>query len=75
MISKIRVVAFSSYDVSVDGSISGLLHISLMLSLWCLTYIVHFFQGFHDIVVTFLLVVEEDVTFALMDKLSRNHLK
>ena len=32
-------------------------------------------QGYHDIVVTFLLVVGEDYTFALMDKLSQNHLK
>lgn len=35
----------------------------------------HYYQGFHDIVVTFLLVVGEDVTFALMDKLCRNHLR
>jgi len=32
-------------------------------------------QGFHDIVVTFLLVVGEDLTFAIMNKLCQNHLR
>ena len=32
-------------------------------------------QGYHDIVVTFLLVVGEDATFALMNELSVNHLR
>jgi len=32
-------------------------------------------QGFHDIVVTFLLVVGEDLTFAIMNKLCLNHLR
>ena len=32
-------------------------------------------QGFHDVVVTFLLVVGEDLTFAIMDRLSQNHLR
>lgn len=35
----------------------------------------HYYQGFHDIVVTFLLVVGEDITFALMQNLSANHLR
>lgn len=35
----------------------------------------HYYQGYHDICVTFLLVVGEDVTFALIDKLSTNHLR
>lgn len=33
------------------------------------------FQGYHDICVTFLLVVGEDLAFALVDKLSLNHLR
>lgn len=35
----------------------------------------HYYQGYHDICVTFLLVVGEDLTFALMDKLSVNHFR
>ncbi|KAL4234462.1 hypothetical protein ACF0H5_006108 [Mactra antiquata] len=35
----------------------------------------HYYQGYHDICVTFLLVVGEDVAFALVDKLSMNHLR
>ncbi|ESP03750.1 hypothetical protein LOTGIDRAFT_64842, partial [Lottia gigantea] len=35
----------------------------------------HYYQGFHDICVTFLLVVEEDVAFALVEKLTQNHLR
>ncbi|KAK3603414.1 hypothetical protein CHS0354_009393 [Potamilus streckersoni] len=35
----------------------------------------HYYQGYHDICVTFLLVVGEDVAFALVDKLSLNHLR
>ncbi|CAC5396583.1 TBC1D20 [Mytilus coruscus] len=34
----------------------------------------HYYQGYHDICVTILLVVGEDVGFALMDILSLNHL-
>lgn len=32
-------------------------------------------QGFHDICVTFLLVVGEELTFAIMEKLAQNHLR
>lgn len=35
----------------------------------------HYYQGYHDICVTFLLVVGEDLAFALVDKLSLNHLR
>lgn len=35
----------------------------------------HYYQGYHDICVTFLLVVGEDVAFALVEKLSMNHLR
>jgi len=35
----------------------------------------HYYQGYHDICVTFLLVVGEDMTFAVMEKLSQNHLR
>lgn len=35
----------------------------------------HYYQGYHDIVVTFLLVVGEDVTVALMQQLSMKHLR
>ncbi|KAL5021974.1 hypothetical protein ScPMuIL_001129 [Solemya velum] len=35
----------------------------------------HYYQGYHDICVTFLLVVGEDMAFALVDKLSQNHLR
>jgi hypothetical protein len=34
-----------------------------------------FLQGYHDIVVTFLLAVGEEITFALVDKLSTHHLR
>lgn len=35
----------------------------------------HYYQGYHDIVVTFLLVVGERMTIALMEKLSSHHLR
>ncbi|KAJ8303015.1 hypothetical protein KUTeg_019411 [Tegillarca granosa] len=35
----------------------------------------HYYQGYHDICVTFLLVVGEDLAFALVDTLSLNHLR
>ncbi|XP_051949172.1 TBC1 domain family member 20 [Xyrauchen texanus] len=35
----------------------------------------HYYQGYHDIIVTFLLVVGERMTIALMDKLSNHHLR
>ncbi|XP_050396764.1 TBC1 domain family member 20 [Patella vulgata] len=35
----------------------------------------HYYQGFHDICVTFLLVVDEDVAFAIVEKLSQKHLR
>ncbi|CAH1270126.1 TBCK [Branchiostoma lanceolatum] len=35
----------------------------------------HYYQGYHDICVTFLLVVGEDLAFAIMDKLSEYHLR
>ncbi|CAG2208229.1 GYP8 [Mytilus edulis] len=35
----------------------------------------HYYQGYHDICVTILLVVGDDVGFALMDILSLNHLR
>jgi len=44
-----------------------------MASICSITHCV--FQGFHDIVVTFLLVVGEELTFAIMDKLCQNHLR
>lgn len=34
-----------------------------------------FLQGFHDVVVTFLLVIGEDLTYAVMDKLTQKHLR
>lgn len=35
----------------------------------------HYYQGFHDVVVTFLLVVGEELTFAVMEKLTQKHLR
>lgn len=35
---------------------------------------VHYYQGFHDIVVTFLLVVGEDLTFLIMNQLIAHHI-
>ncbi|PVD20727.1 hypothetical protein C0Q70_18888 [Pomacea canaliculata] len=35
----------------------------------------YYYQGFHDICVTFLLVVDEDMAFALVEKLSLGHLR
>lgn len=35
----------------------------------------HYYQGYHDICVTFLLAVGEDIAFALVDKLSTTHLR
>lgn len=35
----------------------------------------HYYQGYHDICVTFLLVTGEDIAFALMEWLSVNHLR
>ncbi|XP_067281945.1 TBC1 domain family member 20 [Pseudorasbora parva] len=35
----------------------------------------HYYQGYHDIVVTFLLVVGERMTIAIMEKLSNHHLR
>ncbi|XP_030645047.1 TBC1 domain family member 20 isoform X2 [Chanos chanos] len=35
----------------------------------------HYYQGYHDIVVTFLLVVGERMTLALVEKLSNHHLR
>ncbi|XP_022107528.1 TBC1 domain family member 20-like isoform X1 [Acanthaster planci] len=35
----------------------------------------HYYQGYHDICVTFLLVVGKEAAFALMDKLSTHHLR
>lgn len=35
----------------------------------------HYYQGFHDVVVTFLLVVGEDLTFAIVNKLCKNHFR
>ncbi|XP_071785081.1 TBC1 domain family member 20-like isoform X2 [Asterias amurensis] len=35
----------------------------------------HYYQGYHDICVTFLLVVGKEASFALVDKLSTHHLR
>lgn len=35
----------------------------------------YYYQGFHDVVVTFLLVVGEKLTFALVDKLCKTHFR
>ncbi|KAK7139561.1 hypothetical protein R3I93_016634 [Phoxinus phoxinus] len=35
----------------------------------------HYYQGYHDLVVTFLLVVGERMTIAIMEKLSNHHLR
>ncbi|XP_056335720.1 TBC1 domain family member 20 [Danio aesculapii] len=35
----------------------------------------HYYQGYHDIVVTFLLVLGERMTIAIMEKLSNHHLR
>ncbi len=35
----------------------------------------HYYQGYHDIVVTFLLVLEERLATALVEKLSTHHLR
>uniref|UniRef100_A0A672NRK9 TBC1 domain family member 20 n=1 Tax=Sinocyclocheilus grahami TaxID=75366 RepID=A0A672NRK9_SINGR len=35
----------------------------------------HYYQGYHDIVVTFLLVVGERMTIGIMEKLSNHHLR
>ena len=49
-----------------QNSVYNLAHNTACLSL---------FQGYHDICVTFLLVVGEDLTFAIMNKLSEAHLR
>ena len=36
---------------------------------------IHYYQGFHDIVVTFLLVLGEDLTFLIMSQLITCHIK
>lgn len=36
---------------------------------------IHYYQGFHDIVVTFLLVLGEDLTFLIMGQLITYHIK
>ena len=38
-------------------------------------FVVVLFQGYHDIVVTFLLVVGKDLSYALVDQLSTHHLR
>lgn len=35
----------------------------------------HYYQGYHDIVVTFLLVLDERLATALVEKLSTHHLR
>ena len=35
----------------------------------------HYYQGYHDIVITFLLVVGEDRTYQIMDRLTQTHFK
>lgn len=35
----------------------------------------HYYQGYHDIVVTFLLVVGEELSTSLVEKLSTHHLR
>lgn len=35
----------------------------------------HYYQGYHDIVVTFLLVVGERMAIAMVEKLSNHHLR
>lgn len=35
----------------------------------------HYYQGYHDIVVTFLLVVKEHLATVLVEKLSTHHLR
>lgn len=35
----------------------------------------HYYQGYHDICVTFLLVLGEDLAFAVLDVLSLQHLR
>lgn len=34
-----------------------------------------YFQGYHDVAITFLLVVGEDLAFRIMEKLSTHHLR
>lgn len=36
---------------------------------------IHYYQGFHDIVVTFLLVLGEDLTYLIMGQLITCHIK
>ncbi|XP_070576069.1 TBC1 domain family member 20-like [Ptychodera flava] len=35
----------------------------------------HYYQGYHDICITFLLVVGQDISFALIEQLSTHHLR
>ena len=35
----------------------------------------HYYQGLHDVVLTFLLVVGEEVTYAIMSMLVRCHIR
>ena len=62
----------------------GLHHIVQIYRIFILDFIINIYyyrlgynvlQGFHDIVVTFLLVVGEDMTFAIMNKLCQKHLR
>ena len=35
----------------------------------------HYYQGLHDIVITFLLVAGEDIAYAIMSKLAKYHIR
>jgi len=48
---------------------------TLILRVLCEHEDLHYYQGYHDICVTFLLAVGEDMAFALMDRLSNHHLR
>ena len=49
--------------------------VDCIMCVLCANPHLHYYQGFHDIVVTFLLVVGDDVTVTLLDLLSNKHLR
>lgn len=48
---------------------------NIIMRVLCRNPQLHYYQGYHDIAVTFLRVVGEDLAFCLLEKLSVNHIR
>ena len=68
------VYIFSGMEDDVRMSLQDQL-VDCIMCVLCANPHLHYYQGFHDIVVTFLLVVGDDVTVTLLDVLSNKHLR